>query len=87
MTARVTTLHGFRNATYLVTSFGMTHLPFYRGNGAKLEQFPARSRPGWSNPDDCVVQTSMESRVQRYDLTDVRFWDTDDEAVFAGVWG
>ncbi len=37
--------------------------------------------------EDFIQQVSMGNGVQRHDLTAIRFWDTDDEAVFAKAWG
>ncbi len=37
--------------------------------------------------ENFIQQVSMGGRVQRHDLTAVRFWDTDDEEVFTEAWG
>ncbi len=39
-----------------------------------------------SEVENFIQQVSMRSRVQRHDLTAVRFWGSDDEAVFAQAW-
>ena len=41
----------------------------------------------FSEVEEFLIQTSMEDRVQCHSLTAVRFWDTDDEDVFAEAWG
>lgn len=36
--------------------------------------------------ENFLIQMGMDGRVQRHDLTAIRFWDTNDETVFAEAW-